>query len=187
LGAGKRAAKFEDKMDGKQECRILTECCREKKKNTEKKERYKYYQRNGYASEEVERLRTKGRWMNVQLSERDKDTDKQEWWERVKETSTTGSMRGAWQRRESAKERKMMARFGCGNERKQNRYWMEGEERRCRMCYKEREKQLSTCGMDIVKWERERERESAREKNVLFFLKLKLLFLDKTVQESEGR
>jgi hypothetical protein len=33
---------------------------------------------------------------------------------------------------------------------------------------------------------RERERESAREKNVLFLLKLKLLFLDKTVQESEG-
>jgi hypothetical protein len=26
----------------------------------------------------VERLRAKGRWMNVDLSERDKDTDKQE-------------------------------------------------------------------------------------------------------------
>jgi hypothetical protein len=34
-------------------------------KNTEKKEREKYYQRNGYASEEVERLRAKGRWVNV--------------------------------------------------------------------------------------------------------------------------
>jgi hypothetical protein len=31
------------------------------------------YQRNGYASEEVERLTAKGRWMNVELSERDKD------------------------------------------------------------------------------------------------------------------
>jgi hypothetical protein len=30
--AGKRAAKFEDKMDGREECRILTECWREKKK-----------------------------------------------------------------------------------------------------------------------------------------------------------
>jgi hypothetical protein len=28
--AGKRAAKFEDKMDGREECRILTECWREK-------------------------------------------------------------------------------------------------------------------------------------------------------------
>jgi hypothetical protein len=35
-----------------------------------------FYQRNRYAS--VERLRTKGRWMNAELNERDKDTDKQE-------------------------------------------------------------------------------------------------------------
>jgi hypothetical protein len=56
---GKRSAKFEEKMDGREECRILTECWREEKKNTEKKERGKYYQRNGYASEEVERLRAK--------------------------------------------------------------------------------------------------------------------------------
>jgi DNA-binding PadR family transcriptional regulator len=45
----------------------------EKKKNTEKKERAKYYQRNEYAREEVERLRAKGRWMDVELSEGDKD------------------------------------------------------------------------------------------------------------------
>jgi hypothetical protein len=30
----------------------------------------------------------------------------------------------------SARERKMMARFRCGNEERENRYWMEGEERR---------------------------------------------------------
>jgi hypothetical protein len=30
--AGKRAAKFEDTMDRRGECRILTECWREKKK-----------------------------------------------------------------------------------------------------------------------------------------------------------
>jgi hypothetical protein len=34
-----KAAKFEDKLDGGEDCRILTECWREKKKNTEKKER----------------------------------------------------------------------------------------------------------------------------------------------------
>jgi hypothetical protein len=33
-------------------------------------------------------------------------------------------------RRESAKERKLMAKFRCGNEERENRYWMEGEERR---------------------------------------------------------
>jgi hypothetical protein len=35
--AGKRAAKFEDKMDGREECRILTECWREKKKTRRKR------------------------------------------------------------------------------------------------------------------------------------------------------
>jgi hypothetical protein len=51
---GKRTAKFEDKIDGRR-----------------------------YSSEEVERLMAKGRWMNVELSERDKDTDKQERWEMI--------------------------------------------------------------------------------------------------------
>jgi hypothetical protein len=93
--AGNRTAKFEEKMEGREECRILTKCWREKKKNKEKKNRQKYYQKNGYASEEVERLRAKGRWMNVELSERDKDTDKQERRERIKESRyNRGSMRG---------------------------------------------------------------------------------------------
>jgi hypothetical protein len=34
----------------------------------------------------VERLRAKGRWRNVELSERDKNTDKQERRERIKES-----------------------------------------------------------------------------------------------------
>jgi hypothetical protein len=29
--------------------------------------------------------------------------------------------------RESVKERKMMGRFRCGNEERENRYWTEGE------------------------------------------------------------
>jgi hypothetical protein len=37
--AGKRAAKFEDKMDGWEECRILTEYWRAKKKTVEEGER----------------------------------------------------------------------------------------------------------------------------------------------------
>jgi hypothetical protein len=41
--------------------------------------------------------------------------------------------------RESARERKMMARFRCGNEERENRHRMEGEERRCRVCYEERD------------------------------------------------
>jgi RNase P/RNase MRP subunit p30 len=87
-----------------------------KGKNTEKKEREKYYQRNGYASEEVERLRAKGRWMNVELSEKDKDTDRQEIRERIKESRYYRKYERCTTEqipedlgRESAKERKMMA------------------------------------------------------------------------------
>jgi hypothetical protein len=54
----------------------------EKKKDKEKKGR----ERNGYASEEVEIMRAVGRWMSADLSERDKDTDKQERKERIRES-----------------------------------------------------------------------------------------------------
>jgi hypothetical protein len=92
--AGKGAAKFDDKMDQKEECRILKECWKGKKKNVEKKETEKYYQRNVYASEEVERLRAKGRWVNVELSERDKTQITKKEGRESKNPDTTGSMRG---------------------------------------------------------------------------------------------
>jgi hypothetical protein len=78
--------------------------------------------------------------MNVELSERDKDTDKQERRERIKESRYNRKYEKCmteeipeYLERESAKERKMMTRFRCGKEERENKYWMEGEERRCRM------------------------------------------------------
>jgi hypothetical protein len=122
-------------MDGREECRIRTECWREK--NTEKNERK-------ILPEEQVRLRPRGRWMNVELSERDKDTDKQERREKSKNPDTTGSMKEEipeylpeYLGRKSAKERKKMAIFRCGNEERKNRYWMEKEESRM---YYERER-----------------------------------------------
>jgi hypothetical protein len=103
-------------------------------------------------------LRAKGRWMNVELSERDKDTDRKERRERIKESRYNREHERCMTEeipeylgRESARERKMMAKFRCGNEGRQNRYWMEGEKRRSRMCYAERKRQSSTCGMDVAK------------------------------------
>jgi hypothetical protein len=43
-------------------------------------------EKNGYASEEVERLKAEERWMNWELSERDKDTNKQQRREKIKES-----------------------------------------------------------------------------------------------------
>jgi hypothetical protein len=78
--------------------------------------REKYYQRNGCAIEEVEILRAKGKWMNVELSERDKDTDKQDRRERIKESRYNRVYERCMTEeilenlgRESAKERKIMA------------------------------------------------------------------------------
>jgi hypothetical protein len=45
----------------------------------------------------------------------------------------------------------MMARFRCGNKERENRYWTEGEERRC---YEERERERERerpCGIDVAK------------------------------------
>jgi hypothetical protein len=60
--------------------------------------------------------------------------------------------------RERARERKMMARLRCGNGERENKYWMEGEERRRRMCYEERERQLSTCGCSEMRKRERKER-----------------------------
>jgi hypothetical protein len=94
-----------------------TECWR--KKNKEKKEREKYYQRSAYASEEVERLKAKGQRQRIKEARYNRK------YERCMIEEIPEHL---------GRERKMMARFRCGNEERENRYWMEGEERRCRMC-----------------------------------------------------
>jgi hypothetical protein len=81
--------------------------------------------------------------VRVELSEREKDTDNQERRERMKESRYNRKFVKCMREeipeylgKKSARERKMMAKFRCGNEERENRYWMEGE-RRCRMCYEE--------------------------------------------------
>jgi hypothetical protein len=88
----------------------------------------------------VERLRAKGRGMNVELSESDKDIDKQERRERIKESRYNRKYERCMTEeileylgRENAKEGKMIARFRCGNAERENRYLVEEEERRCRI------------------------------------------------------
>jgi hypothetical protein len=155
--AGKRAAKFEDRMGGREECRILTECYREKKKNADEKEREKYCRRNGYASEEVERVRAEGRWMCAELSERDRDTDKQERRERIRESRYNREYERCvtevpvYLGRESAKERKMMAGFRCGNEERERTGTGWRRRKECAGCAVRRERRSSTCGEDAVK------------------------------------
>jgi hypothetical protein len=81
--------------------------------------------------------------MNVELSERDKDRQaRKKGKNQSKNPDITGTMREEipeYLGRECTRERKMMARFTCEKEERKNRYWMEREKRRCRMCYEETE------------------------------------------------
>jgi hypothetical protein len=52
----------------------------------EKEKREEGERENRYVSEKVKRLRVKGGWIDVELSEKDKDTDKQERRRRIKES-----------------------------------------------------------------------------------------------------
>jgi hypothetical protein len=65
-----------------------------REKKTRRRRRERNTIREGYASEEVEISRAKGKWMNVQLSERDKNTDRQEEGKESKSPDATGSIRG---------------------------------------------------------------------------------------------
>jgi hypothetical protein len=78
--------------------------------------------------------------MCAEPSERDRDTDKQERMESIRESRYNKEYERCMTEdvpvylgRKSAKERKMM------RERGENRYWTEGEERRYRMCREESE------------------------------------------------
>jgi hypothetical protein len=85
--------------------------------------------------------------MNEELSERDRDTDKQERRERIKESRFN---RKYWKcmteeipeylpREKECKRNKNDGEFRCVNEERENRYWMEEEERRRKIWYEERD------------------------------------------------
>jgi hypothetical protein len=144
--AGKRAAKFEDRMGGREECRILTECYREKKKNADEKGRHKYCRRNGCASEEVERLRAEGRWMCVELSERDRDTDKQERRERIRESRYNRE----YERCVTEEVPVYLAKFRCGNK-ESERTGIGRKKKKGAGCAARKERRSNTCGADAGK------------------------------------
>jgi hypothetical protein len=89
IEAGKRAIRFEERLIERGECRILQECLKEKRKEIGKgvwKEREAYFERNGYAGAEIERMREGGRAMTDELVQRDRDVQVQERRARIRES-----------------------------------------------------------------------------------------------------
>ncbi|KAJ3636810.1 hypothetical protein MTP99_000320 [Tenebrio molitor] len=78
--------------------------------------------------------------MTSEVYKRDKDTDNQERRERIKESNSMkhdrGNSRGPGERECKKEKHDGEIQMWQRGERKQ---WMEGKERRCRMCYEKRE------------------------------------------------
>jgi hypothetical protein len=108
-----------------------------------------HYQRNGYASEEVEK-RAKGRRINVELSEREKDTDGQaRKRERIKESRYNREYeRCTW--REIERESNRKKTNGVGRRREKTGIGRK-ERKEGAECGIRRGRQSSTCGMDVAK------------------------------------
>ncbi|KAH0816561.1 hypothetical protein GEV33_006230 [Tenebrio molitor] len=167
IEAGKRAIRFEERLIERGEGRILQECLKEKRKEIGKgvwKEREAYFERNGYAGAEIERMREGGRAMTDELVQRDRDVQVQERRTRIRESRYNGKYEKIiteelpkYLGRESRKERVIIAGFRCGNEERENKYW--NEDRVCRMCGEKKETiehMLNEC-VEL------REREESRE------------------------
>ena len=76
------------------------------------------------------------------MSERDRDVQKQERRTRIKESRynsryekiTTEGLPKYLENECGKYEKSVMARFRCGNEERENKYWLKETERLCRMC-----------------------------------------------------
>ena len=148
---------------------ITTRMCEREKKDIGKNvwaEREKYYERNGYAWKEVEKLREQGRRMCKELIKRDDDIQKQEGRGDIKNSRYNAKYANimcesspAYLLRECKEERKIIARFRCRNEESENKFWLTEEERVYRLYRKEKE----TVEHILKKCDEIKEREDSRE------------------------
>ncbi|XP_024883228.1 uncharacterized protein LOC112461981 [Temnothorax curvispinosus] len=172
ISAGRRAMKYEEKLERGEGNEIARECWREiremdrKKKSKWEEERKSFYERRGYAVKEIERKRGEG-WSSIEeLTERDRDIQIQEKDERIRESrynkwykEVIESRRPEYLERKG-KEQSMIriARFRLGNEMRSGRYWDTIEKTSCRICGAEAESWehvLEWCARDKEREEKE--------------------------------
>jgi hypothetical protein len=129
VNAGKRAAKFEEKMDGREECRILAEYWKEGKKHGEEGEREILPEervcqwRSGKieSKRKMDECRTEWKGQRHRKARKNRKNQRIQIQQGVWKVYDRGNFGGPGER-ESAKERKMMARFSCANKERENRY-----------------------------------------------------------------
>ncbi|KYN00246.1 hypothetical protein ALC62_08992 [Cyphomyrmex costatus] len=151
---GWRAGRFEEKLEKGKGGEIGMMCMGEKKESErendrsewtrESVERGKYLWRGGMSEEAMNEC-GENKWEI--LRERDIEVDEQERGEEVRASKSCagyGRVIGVpmyirMGKRKEGKRLVKIARWRCGNEERGNKYWMDEEERKCRLCARERE------------------------------------------------
>ena len=151
---GWRAGKFEERIQKGEGGEIGRESIVERRKEEREKrkeewtreslERREYLWRGG-VSEEALNEWGEGKW--ERLRERDIEVDMQQRGEEVRTSRSCKNYRNVIgipeyirkSKKREGKKMQMIARWRCGNEERGNMFWMNEEERKCRVCEKERE------------------------------------------------
>jgi len=153
--AGKRAWKFEKRLEEGRGSKIVRECREEMRSRGKKgrvmvgweEERRNFFEVRGVRIEEVEKRGMEdGKWIR-ELEKRDEERQKDErrrkiresgynkWYKEVKGEGIPSYLKKGW---EESRWKKIV-RYRLGNEMREGRYWEEGEKRRCRLCRGEEE------------------------------------------------
>lgn len=143
---GERAVKFEEKIRKTEDNRLVKMCWMEKEKSENKdlygKERKKFLQERGWSEIGFRMDRERGIDVGRELRQRGVDIDRQEREAKIREGKYNENYR--WEKKEgipkyikesrSIKEIRTKARIRCGNMEEVNRYWLDEEKNRCKLC-----------------------------------------------------
>ena len=131
----------------------MKECLKEvdrpqKEESRWRKERRMYYERNGYSASGIGMYVTEGKIFLKHLINRDKEVQQQIIYNKIEASRCCKNYKQLTIEKDRAKylwkkgkkdSQEIIARFRCGCEELQNKYWLEEIEKMCRICKREPE------------------------------------------------
>lgn len=143
---GKRAVRFEEKIEKLGEERLVKICWLEKMEDGERDryyiEREKYYNSLGLSTLEIGNMKREDKPVSKETVRRDMDIEKQIIEGKIREAKYNKKYKDIMseglpkylRKWGIGKELELMARLRCGNFEEANKYWLKDEERYCRLC-----------------------------------------------------
>lgn len=153
IKAIKRAVKYEEEARNSEKI-LVKECLEEKEKDWGvgsegkwAKMRKRMMEEEGYGKREREKCREEGKDITKGVIKNIMEKEVRERRKRIEESRYNKEYKRIikeekpeyLKRRMKMKDRKMVARFRCGNEVREREFWKEEEEKMCRVCRKEKE------------------------------------------------